>query len=79
MVNGETLPTDAAVSGSKRRSQSGGAGPKKDGEEAGRAAPLEQVWGRRCPGTYSLLSSLNSILFITQSPQISWGALVRCA
>lgn len=42
VVNGESLPADAVVSGSKRRSQSGGAGPKKDGEEAGRAAPLEQ-------------------------------------
>ncbi|XP_054426256.1 ribosome quality control complex subunit TCF25 [Pteronotus mesoamericanus] len=46
VVNGERAdgrPPDAAVSGSKRRSQSGGAEPRKDGEVADSAAPAEQA------------------------------------
>lgn len=45
VVNGErsdSLLTDAVVSGSKRRSQSGSAEPKKDGEMADRTVALEQ-------------------------------------
>ncbi|XP_070258984.1 ribosome quality control complex subunit TCF25 isoform X2 [Myotis yumanensis] len=45
MVNGERsdgLRTEAVVSGSKRKSQSGSAEPRKDGEVDDRTGPLEQ-------------------------------------
>lgn len=51
MVNGERpdcLLADTVVSGSKRRSQSGSAATKKDGELAGGAAPPEQVPRHTC-------------------------------
>lgn len=69
MVNGErsdSLLTDAVVSGSKRRSQSGSAEPKKDGEMADRTVALEQVWGQGLPSHTLCCHFLNSVLLIAQ-------------
>lgn len=73
VVNGERCDgplTDAVVSGSKRRSQSGSAEPKKDGEVDDETAPLEQVWGRvgtRGAQPHTLCCHfLNFILLIAQ-------------
>lgn len=71
MVNGErsdSLLTDAVVSGSKRRSQSGSAEPKKDGEVADRTVPLEQVWGQGLPSHTLCCHFLNFVLLIAQLP-----------
>lgn len=71
MVNGERsdgLRTEAVVSGSKRKSQSGSAEPRKDGEVDDRTGPLEQVWGQGCPATHTLLSFSGFRLVYAQLP-----------
>lgn len=81
MVNGEKsdgLRTEAVVSGSKRKSQSGSAEPRKDGEVDDRTGPLEQVWGQGCPATHTLLSFLSSVLLMPSGPHLSSGVVIRC-
>lgn len=83
MVNGERsdgLRSEAVVSGSKRKSQSGSAEPRKDGEVDDRTGPLEQVWGQGCPATHTLCCHLLRFLLLMPScPQLSLGVVIRCA
>lgn len=76
MVNGERsdgLRTEAVVSGSKRKSQSGSSEPRKDGEVDDRTGPLEQVWGQGCPATHTLLSFSEFCLVNAQLPPTFLG------